>query len=210
MDTSRSAGLAGIVVGLGGIASAPLYFIYAGPPPAWDILTRNLVTIVVAVGLIVFWVGLRRVLADDLSYASGLIYTTLILVGVSLETGALYNAGGAPIDPTTTGPLAAGAILIHGSIGRAITALLLVAAGRAIRRTRALPNWTAGLAYVIALVNLACVPSLYFGTSAATFYSALGWGNTAVTASLISYWILAVSIVLIRRGRPAGHDLGTL
>jgi hypothetical protein len=212
MNHSRSTGLAGILVGLGSAATVPLYFIYSGPPPAWNILTRNLITMIVGLCLIVFWTGLRRLLDDDLVYATGLIYTTLLLVGVSLETGALYNAGGAAIDPTTTGPLAAGVILIHGSIGRALTVLLLGAAGLAISRTGALPRWSVALAYAIALVNLAFVPSLYFGTRASTFYSALGWGNSALTASLISYWIFAIGVILTRgrtsssRRRPGTGD----
>jgi hypothetical protein len=108
---------------------------------------------------------------------------------------------GVAIDPTTTGPLAAGAILIHGSIGRALTVVLLSAAGYAIRRTALLPAWTGTIAYLVALANLACVPSLYFGGDAAVFYSALGWGNTALTASRLSYWVLVVGIVLLTKRR---------
>jgi hypothetical protein len=33
---------------------------------------------------------------------------------------------------------------------------------------------------------------LYFGIDAARFCSALGWGNTALTAGLILYWAAAV------------------
>ena len=79
-----------------------------------------------------------------------------------------------------------------------MTAVLLLAAGLAIRRTRVLPGWLSTSALLIALVNLACVPSLYFGADAATFYSALGWGVTALVASLIGYWVLAAGIVLLR------------
>ena len=209
MPTTRTTGLAGILVGAGSVLSVPLYFIYSGPPPAWDVLTRNLVTILVGMAMIVFFVGVRTVLADDLVAAAGLILTTLILVDVSLEGGVVIGHQGPAIDPTTTGPLAHGAILIHGSIGRAVTVLLLVAAGRAIQRTRALPSWTARLAYVIAAVNVIFVPSLYFGDNAATFYSALGWGNTALTASLISWWIFAVAVVLLRKAAGTVPDAAT-
>jgi hypothetical protein len=201
LPAARATGLAGILIGLGGLVTVPLYFVYSGPPPAWTVLTRNLVTIGVCTAMIVFFTGLRRVLADDLVTVAGLVLTTVILIGVSLEGGAVIGASGPPIDPTTTGPLAHGAILIHGSIGRALTVLLLVAAGRAVRRTRALPSWTAWLAYAIAAVNLALVPSLYFGADAGVFYSALGWGNSAMTASLIAWWVFAVSVVLVRDRR---------
>jgi hypothetical protein len=131
--------------------------------------------------------------------ASGAVYATLVLVGVSLEAGVVFGHPGGPVDATTTGPLADGDILIHGSIGRGVTAVLMLAAGFAIRRTGILPTWLSTAALFIAVANLACLPSLYFGTDAATFYSALGWGVSALVTSLIGYWVLAVGIVLLRR-----------
>jgi hypothetical protein len=47
--------------------------------------------------------------------------------------------------------------------------------------------------------NLFFLPSLYFGTDPSRFYSAHGWGNSAFAASFIVYWILAASILLLRR-----------
>jgi hypothetical protein len=59
-------------------------------------------------------------------------------------------------------------------------------------------------AYIIAAVNLAFVPSLYFGQDAAEFYSAVGWGNSALTASLLAYWVTAIGIAVLRpRGAVA-------
>jgi hypothetical protein len=54
------------------------------------------------------------------------------------------------------------------------------------------------VAYAIAAVNLAFVPSLYFGDHAATLYSALGWGNSALAASLTAWWVFAVAVTLLR------------
>ncbi|HKA95134.1 MAG TPA: hypothetical protein VKD66_02625, partial [Streptosporangiaceae bacterium] len=54
-------------------------------------------------------------------------------------------------------------------------------------------------AYLLAVINLAFVPSLYFGMDPARFYSALGWGNTALTAGLITYWAAAVGIAVMRQ-----------
>ncbi|WOX23500.1 hypothetical protein [Streptomyces solicathayae] len=86
---------------------------------------------------------------------------------------------------------------------RLLTAILLTAAGYAILRSGTLPRWTGRLAYAVAIVNLAFVPSLFFGTDAADFYSAVGWGNTAMTAALVVYWALAVGITVLKRSsRP--------
>ncbi len=204
----RITGVSGVAVGVVGLASVPLYFIYSGPPPAWDVLTRNLLTIIACMFLIMFFTGLRHLIGHaaagfdwlaSLIYGTGLIYVAIILVGSSLEVGPAIAHPSAGIDPTTTGPLADGDILIHGSIGRALTVLMLGAAGYAIRRTRVLPGWIGAVAYLIAAINLVFVPSLYFGNNAATFYSALGWGNTAMTASLITYWALFAGVASLRR-----------
>jgi hypothetical protein len=213
----RLTGWSGVLVGVGGIATIPLYFAYSGPPPVWNVLTRNLVTIAMLMCLVVFLTGLRQLIRQSgaevgragadllatLVYGTGLVYTAVALVGVSLEAGAVLDRSGPAIDPTTTGPLADGTVLIHGSIGRALTVVMLGAAGFAVARTGVLPRWLGRAAYVVVAGNLACVPSLYFGKDAATFYSALGWGNTALTASLIVYWVLAAGVALLIRRTPA-------
>ncbi|MEU2670376.1 hypothetical protein ABZ622_16160 [Streptomyces sp. NPDC007164] len=66
-----------------------------------------------------------------------------------------------------------------------------------------LPRWTGHTSYAVAAVNLAFVPSLFFGTDAADFYSAVGRGNTALTAALLVYWAFAVGIGMLRN-RPRG------
>lgn len=63
------------------------------------------------------------------------------------------------------------------SVTRIVTAVLLAAAGFAILRTGALPAWAGRSAYVIAAINTAFVPSLYFGMDPSQFYSALGWAT---------------------------------
>jgi hypothetical protein len=58
-----------------------------------------------------------------------------------------------------------------------------------------IPRWLGFAAWAIALVNLVFVPSIYFGKDPTAFYSAIGWGNTAMVGSFIMYWIIAVAIV---------------
>ena len=130
-------------------------------------------------------------------------WVALLLVGISLEVGAIFGGPEGPIDPTIDGPLAHGTMLIHGSIGRTLTVLILTAAGHAILRTRMLPTWIGRAAYGIALLNAAFIPSMFFGPDAARFYSAVGWGNSALVASLIGYWIFAVGFTLLRRAHRA-------
>lgn len=128
---------------------------------------------------------------------------TITLVAVSVEAGIVPENPGGRLAPTVDGPLAHADVLLHGSAARLLTALLLTASGYAILRAGVLPRWTGYTAHAVAAVNLAFGSSLFFGTDAARFYSAVGWGNTALTAALLVYWAFAVGIAVLRRTSPA-------
>lgn len=190
------------------IGETPLYFLpaYAGTVPTWNVLTRNLIGVIAVIFLLLFLAGLRQLVRraspeDEwiagLAFSAGLLLTAITMVAKSLESGSSL-ASAVPIDPTTQGPLAPGEFLLYGGFARLVTALLLAAAGFALLRTGILPRWTGWTAYVIALLNLAFVPAMYFGKDAAEFYTAQGWGTTAFIASFMVYWVLAVSIVLLK------------
>lgn len=206
--TTGAFGLTGAVLVL---LQAPLYFAYTGAPPDWNILTRILLSFLGSMAFIVFFAGFRQVIRQanpaydwiaTLAMAAGLLYLAVVLVSQAMEGGTAI-ASATPIDPTVDGTLAPGQWLLYGTIGRLLTALFAAAAGVGILRTQALPAWSGRLAYALAVINLAFVPSMFFGSNAAAFYSAVGWGATAVAGSLVSYWIVAVSIVLVRSRKHA-------
>ena len=199
-------GTFGMIASIVLLLQVPLYFMYPGPPPDWNILTRILLSIVGSTILIVFLAGFRQVVSRarpdyewiaTTFFAAGLAWMIVGVVAQSMEAGTAI-ASAAPIDPTIDGPLAPGQFLMYGSIGRLLTSLFTAAAGFAILGTRLMPSWTGRMAYAVALVNIAFVPSLYFGSDAATFYSAVGWGTTASAPTLVILWILTVSLVMVR------------
>jgi len=206
----RLTGLSGVLIGVGAILLVPLYFMYPGPPPAWNVLTRNFINLLVVGLFIVFVTGFCHLVREagaawrwiaSLAYAAGVSYAAVALVAISLETGGVFGAPNGSIDPTIDGPLADGSILLHGSVGRMLNALFLGAAGYAILGSEMLSAWLGRAAYAIALVDLAFIPSIFFGKDAAQFYSAIGWGNSAFAASLIAFWMLATGVALLRRRR---------
>ena len=205
-------GWSGVVFGIGTLASVPLYFVYSGPPPASNVLTRNLITLIMIALLLIFFSSLSHLIRRarngsewlaSILYGATLLFLGIALVAAAMETGVVFLTPDGSVDPTIDGPLAAANVLLHGSIKRLLTALILIPAGYAILRTRVLPRWAGWSAYFVALCNLSFVPSLYFGTDVTKFYSAHGWGNSALTGSLIGYWVFAVGIAALRRP-PAG------
>jgi hypothetical protein len=208
LQIRRITAFSGLLTSVAVVVAIPLYFIYPGAPPLWNVLTRDLVNLLTIAFLLIFMSGLSHLVRDadrsfewlaSLAYGAGLSFVAVALVSVALEAGVVFGTPDGSVDPTTDGPLAHGNMLIHGSIKRMLTAIYLGAAGYAVSHTRLLPNWLGWAAYAIALFNLFFLPSLYFGTDPTQFYSAHGWGNSAFAGSFLMYWILAASIVLLRR-----------
>lgn len=199
----RLTGLSGIAAGVLSLVVVPLYFIYSGPPPAWDVLTRTLLSIPMLVAMLGFVTGFRRMIPDatlgSLVHGAGLTYVAVTLVSESMEAGVPLYAPDGNLDPTVDGPLAAATVLIHGPVARVLMTVMLVGIGYAVSRTRMLPRWVTVSGYVLGAANLAFLPSLYFGMDPAHFYAANGWGSTATISSLFFYWAAAVGISLVRR-----------
>ncbi|EFL26380.1 hypothetical protein SSOG_06094 [Streptomyces himastatinicus ATCC 53653] len=199
----RITGIAGIATAAALIVEVPLYFIYSGPPPDSNVLARLLIGIVALAFLLVFVTAFRELVkrvspayewVGSMAFATGLVYVTVTLVSSGLEAGAVI-AVDHPIDPTIA---VSGTYILYGSISRLMLAFFLTSVGYVIARTNLLPRWTGRSAYVLAGVNLAFVPSLFFGNTPANFYAANGWGTTALMGAIFSYWLLAVGISTYR------------
>ncbi len=206
----RATASAGITVLVTTIATVMLYFSPTGPPPLQNVLTRSLIGLVTLGSLIVFFTGLNELIRSDedsarfalaVAQTAGVLFIGIALVALSNEAGVAFGAPDGSMDPTTDGPLAAANILAHGSVKRMLTAVYLISTSYATIRSDILPRWIGVLGYAIAAVNIAFIPALFFGTDVTHFYSAHGWGNSALAGSLIIWWMLAVSIALLRSKR---------
>lgn len=62
LSLRRNTGIFGLVATLISLTQLPLYFMYTGAPPQWDILTRVMVSIFGSAILIVFLCGFRLVI----------------------------------------------------------------------------------------------------------------------------------------------------
>jgi hypothetical protein len=217
--TRRYTGLFGIIASLFIVVQVPLYFLYSGAPPDWNILTRSLVGIIGCTFFIVYFIGLRQLIhqinpgydwTGTVVQMAGLLWVAMVFVPQAMEAGAAISVDH-DIDTTTEGPFAPAQYLLQGAVSRLLMALFLIALGIAISRLKFLPAWVGRSAYVLAAINLAFVPAVYFGDDAADFYSAQGWGTTATMGALWSLWTLAVSVSTLRSARrtdPGPHPAG--
>lgn len=205
----RYAGLFGMIASALIVVQVPLYFLYSGAPPDWNILTRSLIGIVGCVFYILFFTGLRQLihqvdLASDwiagVIQAAGLLWVAMVFVPQSMEAGAAISVDH-DIDTTREGPFAAAQYLMQGLISRLLMALFLIALGIAVTRLRLLPKWVGWSAFVLAAINLAFVPAIYSNDDPSNFYAVQGWGTTASMGALWSIWTLALSISVFRSSR---------
>jgi hypothetical protein len=200
-------GIFGILAFLTVPVSMVLYFMYSGIPPVWNVLLRTLVALFSLLFELIFFTGFQQTIKNItkennwlivLMYNTVCIYIAINFVAHSLEAGGVLNPAGTAIDATQEGLLAQGNYLLYGSIGRLLMATFMITNGIITFKTKIFPNWTGWLAVIIGIINLAFVPSMFFGTNAGDFYSAIGWGNSALAASAFTWWTLIVGIILLK------------
>ncbi|WP_276484852.1 hypothetical protein [Paraflavitalea pollutisoli] len=206
-------GIAGILLYLLVLLEIPLYFFYtptpAGTPPVPIILYRIGIDLLICLGAITFFSGLKTIIdrhtpqllgTGTLLFAAALCFAIVSLVADSMQAGAAWGAGSQPVNPTFVGQGANGALLIYGPINRLLTTMMLVTGSAWLLQARLLPRWMAWLGFVCAVYNAAFIPTYFFMTTPLDFYSVNGW-NIPLAAGMFFLWILVVSIGLVVRSK---------
>jgi hypothetical protein len=143
----------------------------------------------------------------DLTYGAGLVFVGTTLVGDAMEGGAALDAAGAHPDVAVLRALTEGHTLLFGSIGCVLLALVAASSGTVILRSDVLPRWTGVVAYVVAALNVAAIPTLFGGTSDTSFFAAGGVGVTLFATFPWLAWVIVVGVVTIRGHRPTRRRL---
>jgi hypothetical protein len=205
-DTDRrTTGWSALVAGIASVAMVGMYFIYSGPPPESNVLSRSLLFLGSFTAFLVFAVGLARLLrhygsslAGDLATAALRMYVAVTLVASSLEVGGTLEHPDGSVDPTTDGPLAAGMVFLHGPVARVLVATFLVALALTPMARQHFSSRVRTGSIVLAVVNLALVPSLFFGMDAANFYASNGWGAVASIGAVNVIWFAVLGRAVLR------------
>ena len=207
----RWIGFWGIALYLLILLEIPFYFVYtptpAGTPPPSIVLIRILIDLFVCLGLFAFFSGLKHILSERFPeynwlntfiLATGIAFPVVALIADSIQAGSVWALGEKPVNPTWVGFGAEGALLIYGPVNRILTATILISCGTLIMKTHFLPRWTAWLAFIISIYNLAFIPTMFFVTTPLDFYSVNGW-NIPIAAGYFFLWVFIISIILLRR-----------
>jgi len=160
--------------------------------------------------LLVFFAALRRLVTKekphhawvaDLAFAASVVFVAITLVGDSMDAGSAIDAVGQTADASVIRALTEGHIFLFGIIGGVMTALITACFAYITLATKVVPRWTGHLAYIVAILNLAIIPTAFGGTDAHNFFSAGGFGVTLVSTFPFLVWVIAIGIVTIRNQR---------
>jgi hypothetical protein len=171
-------------------------------------LHRTLLDMFIFSFLLVFMAGFRQIIIQKdhdyewmatLFFGIGLVYITLTLVADSI-TGAvgLDTVAGNP-NPTIILGLTEATILMYGSVALMLLGMMLSLATYLLFKTEAMPKWVGWITGLVALLNFAFVPTMYFGTDPTKFYSAAGLGPSVGATFPFLIWIAIVSVLMIRK-----------
>ena len=224
-DVTLWTGIAAIAVAILTVTEFSVQVFVVGARPGLDeeaelvdFMTRTstgtLLTILIdtmlMAALIVFLAGFRQLITHsehtlqwvaDLAYGAGLVFVAVTLVGDGMEAGTALDVTGMAGDYSVLRALTVGHTVLFGSIGCVLTALVAAASGYVTLRSDALPNWTGRIAYAVAILNLAAVPTMFGGTDPSSFLAAGGAGAALFATFPWLVWVVAVGIVAIRGRR---------
>jgi hypothetical protein len=160
--------------------------------------------------LIVFLGGFRQLITKsrpdlewvaDIAFGAGLVFVAVTLVGDAMEGGAALDARGSSVDPSVLRALTEGHILMFGTTGCVLLAVVAAASGYVTLASEALPRWTGRVAWSVAAVNLLAIPTMFGGTSDTRFFSAGGTGVALLATFPWLVWVMCVGVVGIRDRR---------
>ncbi len=148
----------------------------------------------------------------DIGFGAGLVYVAVTLVGDAMSGAAGLDAGAGEGDGAIIRGLIEGHMLLFGSIGCILTALVMASAGYLVLASSVLPRWTGVFAFVAAGLNLAAVPTMFGGTDETDLFSVGGWANAVLAVFPFLLWVILVGVFTIRgtrhheatTGRPSG------
>lgn len=162
--------------------------------------------------LIVFLAAFRQLISAprpdlrwvaDVTFGAGLVFVAVTLVGDALDGGTALDVFGLEPDASAIRAMIEGHVLMFGSIGSVLLALVSATAAYLTFLSAVIPRWTGVLAGFAAVSNLVWTPAAFGGTSPENFAAAGGWGNAIMAIFPWLVWVVCVGAVTVRGHRPA-------
>jgi hypothetical protein len=220
-DVKRWTGVAALVVAVLLTTEFVLHQV-VGPRPELDekqdlidffvahhntMLTIVLIDTVLMAAIIVFLAGFRQIITHarhdlqwiaDIGYAAGVIFVAIQMVGDAMEAGSALDVVRLTPDASAIRALTEGHAVMFGATGCVLLAVVSASSGYVVIASRALPRWTGVVAWVIAVLQLFGLVTIFGGTSDRQWLSSGGVGVTVTATFPWLAWVIVVGIVTIR------------
>jgi hypothetical protein len=160
--------------------------------------------------LLVFHAGLRQLIVEaspQLEWvatgvlSAGIVFVAVTLAGDSLMAGAALDTVGMAGDAVVIRALTDGLLMMFGPMSCAIISLMAGLSGYAIFSSGALPRWSGYLAWVVAVLNLVGIVTVFGGTDSRNPVSVGGWGATVFATFPWLVWVIGVSTAVFLERR---------
>ncbi|CAN5432262.1 hypothetical protein BH10ACT6_BH10ACT6_09850 [soil metagenome] len=220
-DVKRWTGIAAIVVAILLITEFVLHQVVGARPElderdalaAFFVAHHNMMLTIVLIdtvlmgSIIVFLAGFRQIITHarhdlqwiaDIGFGAGLVFVAITLVGDAMEAGSALDVVGLTPDPSAIRALTEGHAVMFGATGCVLLAIVSGSSAYVVLASRALPRWTGVVAWVVALLQIFGIATIFGGTSDRFWFSSGGVGVTLTATFPWVAWVITVGIVTIQ------------
>ena len=171
------------------------------------LLTIVLIDTVLMGNIIVFLAGFRQIITHtrhdlqwiaDITFGAGLVFVAITMVGDAMEAGSALDVVNLTPDPSAIRALTEGHAVMFGATGCVLLAVVSGSSAYSVLASRALPRWTGVVAWVVAVLQIFGLATIYGGTSDRYWFSSGGVGVTATATFPWIAWVITVGIVTIQ------------
>jgi hypothetical protein len=177
-------------------------------------ITRTLMDFVIYNLLLVFLAGFRRMAIDHyktlewlaiLFLSLSIVYITIQLIADCISGSMGLDTFNGKADPVVLRTMVEMTLLMFGSAGLIFIGTLLMIAAVLNHLSGMFKRWYTWVSVVVAILNYAFVPSMYFGTDPSRFYSTGGFGPALMATFPFLTWIVITGILMIRKQPISDH-----
>jgi hypothetical protein len=171
------------------------------------LLTIVLIDTVLMANIIVFLAGFRQIITHtrhdlqwiaDISFGAGLVFVAITMVGDAMEAGSALDVVSLTPDPSAIRALTEGHAVMFGATGCVLLAVISGSSAYTVLASRALPRWTGVVAWVVAVLQIFGLATIFGGTSDRFWFSSGGVGVTLTATFPWVAWVITVGIVTIQ------------
>lgn len=171
------------------------------------LLTIVLIDTVLMANILVFLAGFRQIITHarhdlqwiaDIGYGAGVLFVAITLVGDAMEAGSALDVVRLTPDASAIRALTEGHAVMFGATGCVLLAVVSGSSAITVLASGVLPRWTGVVAWVIAVLQLFGLVTIFGGTSDRYWFSSGGVGVTITATFPWLAWVITVGIVTIQ------------